>query len=52
MSLDPSYVTFQLAQVAESRDLFQNFLNLIDDLRPRPVPALAEEIHGETGTTG
>ena len=33
------YVTFQLAEVAVSRDLFRNILSLIDDLRPRPAPA-------------
>ncbi len=33
------YVTFQLAEVAVSRDLFQKILSLIDDLRPRPAPA-------------
>ena len=33
------YVTFQLAEVALPRNLFQKFLTLIDDLRPRPVPA-------------
>ncbi len=32
------YVTFQLAEVAISRNLFQKILALIDDLRPRPVP--------------
>ncbi len=33
------YVTFQLAEVAVSRSLFQNILEQIDDLRRRPVPA-------------
>ena len=33
------YVTFQLAEVAVPRSLFQKILSLIDDLRPRPVPA-------------
>ena len=33
------YVTFQLAEVAVPRSLFQKILGLIDDLRPRPVPA-------------
>ena len=33
------YVTFQLAEVAVSRDLFRKILNLIDDLRRRPAPA-------------
>ena len=33
------YVTFQLAEVAVPRSLFQKILSLIDDLRRRPVPA-------------
>jgi hypothetical protein len=33
------YVTFQLAEVAVPRDLFQKILGLIDDLRRRPAPA-------------
>ena len=33
------YITFQLAEVAVPRELFQKFLSLIDDLRPRPAPA-------------
>ncbi len=33
------YVTFQLAEVAVPRELFQKILSLIDDLRRRPVPA-------------
>ena len=33
------YVTFQLAEVAVPRKLFQKILSLIDDLRRRPVPA-------------
>ena len=33
------YVTFQLAEVAVPRGLFQKILSLIDDLRRRPVPA-------------
>ncbi len=33
------YVTFQLAEVAVSRELFRIILSLIDDLRRRPVPA-------------
>ena len=33
------YVTFQLAEVAVSRSLFQQILELINDLRRRPVPA-------------
>ncbi len=33
------YVTFQLAEVAVPRKLFQKILELINDLRRRPVPA-------------
>ena len=33
------YVTFQLAEVAVPGKLFQKILELINDLRPRPVPA-------------
>ena len=33
------YVTFQLAEVAVPRNLFEKILSLIDDLRRRPVPA-------------
>ncbi len=33
------YVTFQLVGVAVPRELFRKILSLIDDLRPRPVPA-------------
>ncbi len=33
------YVSFQLAEVAVSRDLFRKILSLIDDLRRRPAPA-------------
>jgi hypothetical protein len=33
------YVTFQLAEVAVPRSLFQKILDLIDDLRRRPAPA-------------
>ncbi len=33
------YVTFQLAEVAVPRDLFEIILRLIDDLRRRPAPA-------------
>ena len=33
------YVTFQLAEVAVSKFLFQKILALIDDLRRSPVPA-------------
>ena len=33
------YVTFQLAEVAVPRELFQKILGLIGDLRRRPVPA-------------
>ncbi len=33
------YVTFQLAEVAVPRSLFQKILELINDLRRRPVSA-------------
>jgi Transposase DDE domain group 1 len=33
------YVTFQLAEVALPRKLFEKILALIGDLRRRPVPA-------------
>jgi hypothetical protein len=33
------YVTFQLAEVAVPRSLFQKTLGLIDDLRPSRAPA-------------
>ncbi len=46
------YVTFQLSEVAVSRDLFRKILRLIDDLRRRPVPAEAEELYCEVETTG
>ncbi len=36
-----SYVTFQLAEVAVSRDLFREILRLIDTLRPKSALALA-----------
>ncbi len=35
------YVTFQLAEVAVSRDLFREILRLIDTLRPKPALVLA-----------
>ncbi len=46
------HITFQLAEVAVPGALFRKILRLIDDLRPRPAPAKAEEIHGEVETTG
>ncbi len=33
------YVTFQMAEVAVPRSLFRGILQLIDELRRRPVPA-------------
>ena len=36
-----SYGTFQLAEVAVSRDLFREILRLIDTLRPKPARVLA-----------
>ncbi len=38
-------VTFQLAEVAVPRILFQTFLGLTDDPRPRPAPAWAGGAH-------
>ncbi len=32
------YITFQLAEVAVPRNLFQKILSLIDGLRPAPLP--------------
>ncbi len=32
------YVTFQMAEVAVPKELFQEILRLIDGLRPRPAP--------------
>ena len=46
------YVTFQLAEVAVSRDLFRKILSLIDDLRPRSAPAWAGKIDGQVKSTG
>jgi hypothetical protein len=42
----------QLAEVAVPRELFRKILSLIDDLRPRPAPALAGDIDGVVKTTG
>ena len=36
-----SYGTFQLAEVAVSRDPFREILRLIDTLRPKPALVLA-----------
>jgi hypothetical protein len=33
------YVIFHMAEVAVSKELFQEILRLIDGLRPRPAPA-------------
>ena len=46
------YVTFQLAEVAVSRCLFQKILGLIDVLRRKPAPAHAEEVDSTVKTTG
>ncbi len=46
------YVTFQLAEVAVPKELFRTILSLINDLRPRPAPAQAEEIDGEVKSAG
>ena len=32
------YVTFQMAEVAVTRELFRKILRLIDGLRPAPLP--------------
>jgi hypothetical protein len=46
------YVTFQLAEVAVPRNLFREIPRRINDLRPRPAPAQAEEIHGGVSNNG
>ena len=46
------YVTFQLAEVAVPRSLFQKTLSLIDNLRRRPVPAYAGTIVDRMKMTG
>ena len=33
------YAIFQMAEVAVPKELFENILRLIDELRPRPAPA-------------
>jgi len=33
------YVTFQIAEVAEPRELFGEIVRLIDNLQPTPAPA-------------
>ena len=35
------YVVFQMAEVAIARQMFQEILRLIAELRPQPPPALA-----------
>ncbi len=40
------YVTFQLAEVAVPRKLFQKILSLVDGLRRRLAPAVAGKIEG------
>jgi hypothetical protein len=35
------YVIFQMAEVAIARQMFQEILRLIAELRPQPPPALA-----------
>ncbi len=42
------YVTFQLAEVAAPRSLFQKILSLIDDPRRRPIPAWTGLINVKT----
>jgi len=36
----PRYVVFQMAEVAVARQMFQEILRLIAELRPQPPPAL------------
>src|SRR5262249_22720079 len=38
---DGRYVIFQMAEVAIARQMFQEILRLIAELRPQPPPALA-----------
>jgi hypothetical protein len=38
---DGRYVIFQMAEVALARQMFQEILRLIAELRPQPPPALA-----------
>jgi hypothetical protein len=45
------YVTFQFAEIAIPRSLFQIILSLINDRRRRPVPASGEGIDGEESAT-
>ena len=33
------YAVFQMAEVAVPKELFEQILRLIDELRPRPTPA-------------
>jgi hypothetical protein len=35
------YVIFQMAEIAIARQMFQEILRLIAELRPQPPPALA-----------
>ncbi len=34
------------------RNLFREILRRIDELRPKPAPVVAEEIHGQVKTMG
>src|SRR5262249_27955274 len=38
------YVAFQMAEVAIPRQMFQEILRLIAELRPQPPPALAQDV--------
>jgi hypothetical protein len=38
------YVIFQMAEVAIARQMFQEILRLIAELRPQPPPALAQDV--------
>jgi len=46
------YVTFQPADVAVPRGLFEIVPRLIDELRRKPAPAQAEAIDGEEKAAG
>ncbi|MBW1683878.1 MAG: hypothetical protein JRS35_02330 [Deltaproteobacteria bacterium] len=46
------YVTFQSAEVAVPRKLFREILRRIDELRQKPDPVYAEEIHSKVQNDG
>ncbi len=45
------YVTFQLAEVAVTKELFRKILSLIDDLRPKTRSSVGR-VDGQVKTTG